>query len=87
MTIIARGTLSRPNHADDGFADWLHRRIEDGDIASLAQYRALAPHVFRHHPTGDDLPSLFLALGATPSGARWQPLRFEGRDIGLACGS
>jgi len=46
------------------FADWLDGRLASGDIASLLDYRRLAPHPERNHPTEEHLLPLFFALGA-----------------------
>jgi 4,5-DOPA dioxygenase extradiol len=46
------------------FADWMHARIMAGDYDSLKDYRALAPHAVRNHPTEEHLHPLFVALGA-----------------------
>lgn len=50
------------------FRDWLAARIEAADAAALLDYRRLAPHAARAHPTEDHLLPLFTALGAAGDG-------------------
>ncbi|HXK53607.1 MAG TPA: class III extradiol ring-cleavage dioxygenase [Hyphomicrobiales bacterium] len=52
------------------FADWIFRQLEAGDEASLADYRARAPHAARNHPTDEHLLPLFVAFGAAGKGPR-----------------
>jgi 4,5-DOPA dioxygenase extradiol len=52
------------------FADWLDDRLSAGDVPSLLDYRRLAPHAERNHPTEEHLLPLFFALGAAGRGAR-----------------
>ena len=47
-----------------GFCDWMSEKIAKGDLASLADYRAHAPHALQNHPTDEHLLPLFVALGA-----------------------
>jgi 4,5-DOPA dioxygenase extradiol len=47
-----------------GFCDWIADRIAVGDLKSLGEYRALAPHAVQNHPTDEHLLPLFVALGA-----------------------
>ncbi len=46
------------------FARWIEAAIMRGDTAALTNYRALAPHAVRAHPTDDHFVPLFFALGA-----------------------
>lgn len=46
------------------FCDWMTARIAAGDIASLLNYRELAPYAAQNHPTDEHLLPLFVALGA-----------------------
>jgi 4,5-DOPA dioxygenase extradiol len=50
------------------FVDWIADRAEAGDAASLLDYRRLAPHAERNHPTDEHLLPLFVVLGAAPAG-------------------
>jgi 4,5-DOPA dioxygenase extradiol len=52
------------------FAGWLDSRLAAGDTAALLDYRRLAPHAERNHPTEEHLLPLFFALGAAGTGAR-----------------
>jgi 4,5-DOPA dioxygenase extradiol len=51
-------------------AGWLDDRLAEGDAGSLLDYRRLAPHAERNHPTEEHLLPLFFALGAAGKGAR-----------------
>lgn len=53
-----------------GFADWVDAQLVRGDVASLLDYRGLAPYAERNHPTEEHLLPLFFALGAAGEGAR-----------------
>ncbi|MES1981329.1 MAG: class III extradiol ring-cleavage dioxygenase [Pseudomonadota bacterium] len=46
------------------FADWIAEALSAGRIDDLLNYRTLAPHAARNHPTEDHLLPLFVALGA-----------------------
>jgi 4,5-DOPA dioxygenase extradiol len=46
------------------FADWLTEAVTAGNVEALLNYRALAPHATRNHPTEEHLLPLFVALGA-----------------------
>ena len=52
------------------FNDWLHDRVLSMDRAVLLQYRTLAPHAVRNHPTEEHLLPLFAAAGAAATGGR-----------------
>lgn len=51
------------------FMDWMADRLAANDIESLLDYRRLAPHAERAHPTDEHLMPLFVALGAAGPGA------------------
>ncbi len=56
-----------PNVAPDWvtwFADWVTAALADGRTEDLLEYRALAPHAARNHPTEEHFLPLFVALGA-----------------------
>lgn len=46
------------------FDEWLYRKISDGALEELLDYRRLAPHAAVAHPTDEHLLPLFVALGA-----------------------
>ena len=46
------------------FDRWLADTIAHNDITALVNYRQLAPHAERNHPTDEHLLPLFVALGA-----------------------
>ena len=46
------------------FNDWVHDRIEEGDVDALVQYRRRAPYAAENHPTEEHLLPLFIAIGA-----------------------
>jgi len=46
------------------FADWMWERLAVRDLDGLLDYRRLAPHARRAHPTEEHLLPLYIALGA-----------------------
>jgi 4,5-DOPA dioxygenase extradiol len=46
------------------FSDWMHSRLAGGELESIADWQARAPHARRAHPTIEHLLPLFVALGA-----------------------
>lgn len=56
-----------PNEAPDWvteFADWMTTTLAEGRVDDLVNYRRLAPHAARNHPTEEHILPLFVALGA-----------------------
>ncbi len=51
------------------FDSWLAEALAAGRVSELLDYRRLAPHAVRNHPTEDHLLPLFVALGAAGAGA------------------
>src|SRR5512146_2267847 len=51
------------------FDQWLAATLEAGRVSELLDYRKLAPHAGRNHPTEEHLLPLFVALGAAGAGA------------------
>ncbi len=47
------------------FSRWVEAAVQRGDRAALLNYRALAPHAARAHPSEDHFLPLFFALGAS----------------------
>jgi len=52
-----------------GFAQWLRKNIERGDVGALLAWRDQAPQAARNHPTEEHFLPLFAALGAGSPGA------------------
>ena len=50
------------------FRRWMTRHLDEGDVEQALEYRTLAPHAARAHPTEEHLLPLFTAWGA--AGAR-----------------
>lgn len=50
------------------FNDWLAAAVEAACTADLLDYRRIAPHAVRNHPTEEHLLPLFAALGAATPG-------------------
>jgi len=46
------------------FRAWVDGRLTENDVDSLSDYRSLAPHAVRAHPTEEHFLPLFVALGA-----------------------
>ena len=53
-----------------GFTDWVHERIEAGNVDELVRYRTLAPYAAENHPTEEHFLPLFIALGTGAKGHR-----------------
>jgi len=56
-----------PNEAPDWvteFADWMTTALAEGRVDDLVNYRCLAPHAARNHPTEEHILPLFVAFGA-----------------------
>lgn len=51
------------------FSRWVESALQRGDLPALLDYRSLAPHAVRAHPTDDHFLPLFFALGAAGEGA------------------
>ncbi len=52
------------------FADWTHTVLSEGRTDDLLDYRRIAPHANRNHPTEEHFLPLFTALGAGGPDAR-----------------
>ena len=52
------------------FSRWIEAALARGDLAALLDYRNLAPHALRAHPTEDHFLPLFFALGAAGADLR-----------------
>ncbi len=51
------------------FENWMAETLDAGRLSDLLDYRKVAPHAERNHPTEDHLLPLFVALGAAGEGA------------------
>lgn len=58
-----RGPNEEPDWVAD-FAEWMTRALAEGRTGDLVNYRALAPHAVKNHPTEEHILPLFVALGA-----------------------
>ena len=77
----ARGA-GKPEPYAREFRDWVKEKIEKRDLEALAEYRSLAPHAARAHPTDEHFLPLFFALGA--SGNQAKPERiYDGIESGV----
>ena len=52
------------------FSRWVEAALQRHDVPALLDYRSLAPHALRAHPTDEHFLPLFFALGAAPQD--WQ---------------
>jgi len=59
------GTGTAPLPYVQEFSRWVEAAVQRGDRAALFNYRTLAPHAVRAHPTDDHFLPLFFALGAS----------------------
>lgn len=46
------------------FSEWVYRAVDERRVDDLVNYRALAPHAARNHPTEDHFLPLLIAVGA-----------------------
>jgi len=77
----ARGA-GKPEPYAREFSDWVREKMEKRDLEALADYRSLAPHAARAHPTEEHFLPLFFALGA--SGNQGKPERiYDGIEGGV----
>lgn len=58
-----RGNNVAPNWVTE-FADWVNAALAEERVEDLLNYRKLAPHAARNHPTEEHFLPLFVALGA-----------------------
>lgn len=70
LSEIGRGAaqLAAPAWVTD-FGDWMNSMLEAGRRDALRDYRRLAPHAVRNHPTDEHLLPLFVAMGAAGTAA------------------
>jgi 4,5-DOPA dioxygenase extradiol len=59
-----------PDPYVQAFSRWVEAAVQRHDVPALLEYRDLAPHARRAHPTDEHFLPLFFALGAAPQG--WQ---------------
>jgi 4,5-DOPA dioxygenase extradiol len=59
-----RQSINDPEYAQT-FADWIADAVARGDTQSLVDYRKLAPHAVRAHPTEEHFLPLLVAVGAS----------------------
>jgi len=52
------------------FSRWIESKVAAGDLEALFNYRTLAPHAHRAHPTEEHFLTIFFALGAAGKDAR-----------------
>lgn len=52
------------------FSRWIEAALARGDMPALLDYRRLAPHAVRAHPSDDHFLPLFFALGAAGADSR-----------------
>ncbi|NYZ12496.1 dioxygenase [Azospirillum sp. RWY-5-1] len=68
-----RSDAGSPDWVTD-FADWIADAVAEGRTDDLLDYRRLAPHAVRNHPTDEHLLPLFVALGAGSNGLSGVPV-------------
>jgi len=52
------------------FSRWIESKVAQGDMEALFNYRSLAPHAHRAHPTEEHFLTIFFALGAAGQAAK-----------------
>lgn len=62
-SVAWRGPNEAPGWVTE-FADWVNAALAEGRVDDLVNYRRLAPHAARNHPTEEHFLPLFVALGA-----------------------
>ena len=65
------------------FNEWIAARVEAHDVDGLVNYRTLAPHAPRSHPTEEHFDPFFVALGAGGQPARRLALGFDLGSLGM----
>jgi 4,5-DOPA dioxygenase extradiol len=55
------------------FCGWVHDTLMQGDLASMLDYRARAPHAKRAHPSDEHFLTIYFALGAAGWGLTHGP--------------
>lgn len=58
-----RGSNAAPDWVTE-FADWVNAALAERRMGDLVNYRRLAPHAARNHPTEEHFLPLFVTLGA-----------------------
>jgi 4,5-DOPA dioxygenase extradiol len=78
-SVAWRGANEEPAWVRE-FADWMVKALAEGRTDDLVNYRRLAPHAARNHPTEEHILPLFVALGAgagAPAAHLHQSLTFS----------
>ena len=52
----------------DEFTSWIKQTLAEGDLEALVNYRSLAPHAAKAHPTEEHFLPLLVAVGASDEG-------------------
>lgn len=63
------------------FSEWMNSALGEGRHADVLNYRAMAPHAVRNHPTEEHLLPLFAAMGAAGVGAAGVGAAGEGAKV------
>jgi 4,5-DOPA dioxygenase extradiol len=74
LSMLAHGGGPPPVWAKE-FDEWLFRKLTEGKLDELLNYRSLAPHARLAHPTDEHLLPLFAALGAGSDGEGFRGAR------------
>ena len=67
---MANPRRQEPLRYAQGFADWIHERLNARDTAALIAYRDEAPEAARAHPSEEHFLPLLVAWGAAAPDAR-----------------
>jgi 4,5-DOPA dioxygenase extradiol len=64
------------------YIDWVERKLAEGDVAAMLDYRRQAPGAERAHPTDEHWQPIYVAMGA--AGAQFRATRIDaGIDMGF----
>lgn len=76
------GAATAPMPYVGEFSRWVEAAVVQGERAALLNYRTLAPHATRAHPTDDHFLPLFFALGASGWGGHRPPaVHYLSREV------
>lgn len=84
FTVLRQGAAVDPALAMQvrAFTDWFARKLDEGDVEALLDWKAQAPFPAQNHPTDEHLMPIFFALGAAGEGAHGRRVH-DSADFGF----